>query len=119
MNKMLKIGVAALAISAVCPAFADQVEEEVESSVIGFTPVAIGLATPVQLPWGINRWDVFGLDFNLFYSDAPKMYGVDFGGFAPMKAGRKEWWMFIILLGYALIISSLIAYSFNLSVNCS
>ena len=87
MNKMLKIGVAALAISAVCPAFAETVdvaEEETDSSVIGFTPVAVGLATPVQLPWGLNRWDVFGIDFNLFYSDAPKMYGVDFGGLATL-----------------------------------
>lgn len=84
MNKMLKIGVAALAISTVCPSFAQDVEEETDSSVIGFTPVAIGLATPVQLPWGLNRWDVFGLDFNLFYSDAPKMYGIDFGGLATL-----------------------------------
>lgn len=87
MNKMLKIGVAALAISAVCPAFAETVdvaEEETDSSVIGFTPVAVGLATPVQLPWGLNRWDVFGIDFNLFYSDAPKMYGIDFGGLATL-----------------------------------
>lgn len=84
MNKMLKIGVAALAISTVCPSFAQDVEEETDSSVIGFTPVAIGLATPVQLPWGLNRWDVFGIDFNLFYSDAPKMYGIDFGGLATL-----------------------------------
>lgn len=84
MNKMLKIGIAALAISTVCPSFAQDVEEETDSSVIGFTPVAIGLATPVQLPWGLNRWDVFGIDFNLFYSDAPKMYGIDFGGLATL-----------------------------------
>ncbi len=91
MNKMLKIGVAALAISAVCPAFAETaeaVEAETDSSVIGFTPVAIGLATPVQLPWGINRWDVFGIDFNLFYSDAPKMYGIDFGGLATLTRDK-------------------------------
>lgn len=88
MNKMLKIGVAALAISAVCPAFAQDVEEEAESSVIGFTPIAVGLATPVQLPWGLNRWDVFGIDFNLFYSDAPKMYGIDFGGLATLTRDK-------------------------------
>ena len=84
MNKMLKIGVAALAISAVCPAFAETVdvaEEETDSSVIGFTPVAVGLATPVQLPWGINRWDVFGIDFNLFYSFA----------FNKQKVFRRIW----------------------------
>lgn len=41
----------------------------------GWTAVAVGLATPVQVPWGIKKWDVFGLDLNLGYSDAPKMYG--------------------------------------------
>jgi len=41
----------------------------------GWTAVAIGVATPVQIPWGIKKWDVFGLDLNLGYSDAPKMYG--------------------------------------------
>ena len=41
----------------------------------GWTAIALGLATPVQIPWGIKKWDVFGLDLNLGYSDAPKMYG--------------------------------------------
>ncbi len=82
MNRMLKIGLAALALTAVTPAFAQDVEEE--EGPVGFTPIAIGLATPVQLPWGINRWDVFGLDLNLFYSDAPKMYGIDVGGLATL-----------------------------------
>jgi hypothetical protein len=36
------------------------------------------LATPVALPWGIEKWDVFGLDLNLGYSDAMKMYGWEF-----------------------------------------
>jgi hypothetical protein len=76
---MIKTGVAALAIAAMAPAFAEDVEEE---GVVGWTPVAIGLATPVQLPWGINRWDVFGLDVNLFYTDTPKMYGLGVGGLA-------------------------------------
>lgn len=79
MNRMIKTGVAALAIAAMAPAFAEDVEEE---GVVGWTPVAIGLATPVQLPWGINRWDVFGLDVNLFYTDTPKMYGLGVGGLA-------------------------------------
>ena len=43
----------------------------------GWTALAVGLATPVQLPWGIDKWDVFGLDINLGYSDAPKMYGLE------------------------------------------
>ena len=83
MNRIMKVGVAALAIAAMVPAFAN--EEEVEDQrdeVVGWTPVALGLATPVQVPWGLNRWDVFGLDLNVFYADAPKMYGIDIGGLA-------------------------------------
>ena len=74
MNRTIKIGFAALALAAVAPAFA-QNETNAEGPV-GYTPVAIGLATPVQLPWGLNRWDVYGLDLNLFYSDAPTMVGL-------------------------------------------
>ena len=48
MNRLMKTGIAALAIAAVAPAFADDVEEE---GVVGWTPIALGLATPVQLPW--------------------------------------------------------------------
>ena len=44
----------------------------------GWTAVAIGLATPVQFPWGIEKWDVFGLDLNLGYSDAMEMCGWEF-----------------------------------------
>ena len=31
----------------------------------GWSVIALGLATPVQLPWGIEKWDIFGLDLNL------------------------------------------------------
>ncbi len=41
----------------------------------GWSVIALGLATPVQIPWGLDKWDIFGLDLNLGYSDAPKMYG--------------------------------------------
>ena len=41
----------------------------------GWTAVTVGLATPVSLPWGMEKWDVFGLDLNLGYSDAMEMYG--------------------------------------------
>jgi hypothetical protein len=75
---------AALALVASMPVFAQEEAELEEEGVIGWTPVAIGLATPVQLPWGINRWDVFGIDLNVFYSDAPKMYGIDVGGLAEL-----------------------------------
>lgn len=88
MNRTFKIGLAALALTAATPAFAQDIEEE--EGPIGFTPVAIGLATPVQLPWGINRWDVFGLDLNVFYSDAPKMYGVDIGGLATLVRDKTK-----------------------------
>lgn len=82
MNRTIKLGMAALAIAAVAPAFAQDAEEPEET--FGWTPVAIGIATPIQLPWGIDRWDVYGLDFNLFYSDAPTMVGLDIGGGATL-----------------------------------
>lgn len=82
MNRIIKTGFAVAAMACAMQSFAQEVEEE--EGPIGWTPVAIGIATPVQLPWGINRWDVFGLDVNLFYSDAPKMYGVDVGGLAEL-----------------------------------
>lgn len=78
MNKLLKIGFVALSISAVVPAFA----EEEEEGVVGWTPIAFGIASPVQLPWGMAKWDVFGLGLNMLYTDAPKMYGLGIGGAA-------------------------------------
>ena len=81
MNRTIKIGIVALALAAISPVFAQETEAEFEGPV-GWTPIALGLATPVQLPWGLDRWDVFGLDLNIFYSDAPKMYGIDIGGLA-------------------------------------
>ncbi len=81
MNRLIKVGVAAVALAAVVPAFAEDVEEE-ESGAIGWTPIAFGVASPVQLPWGLATWDVFGIDLNLLYSDAPKMYGLGVGGLA-------------------------------------
>lgn len=44
----------------------------------GWTALAVGLATPVQFPWGIEKWDVFGFDLNLGYSDAMEMSGWEF-----------------------------------------
>lgn len=93
MNKTIKMCVAAFAVSAFASVFAEgsaaknAAENRVadlEETVVGWTPVAVGIATPVQLPWGLKRWDVYGLDFNLLYSDAPRMYGLDlsFGGCA-------------------------------------
>jgi len=82
MKKMIKLGAVALAIAAVAPAFAQEQEIEEEEGAIGWTPIAIGIASPVQLPWGLATWDVFGLDLNVLYSDAPKMYGLGIGGVA-------------------------------------
>ena len=84
MKQTLKFGLAALAVAAVAPVFAAEEEEETstEYEAIGWTPIAIGIASPVQLPWGRAVWDVFGLDLNVLYSDAPKMYGLGIGGIA-------------------------------------
>ena len=90
MKKSGLFGFMALALAAATPAFA----EEEEEGAIGWTPIAIGLASPVQLPWGMARWDVFGLDFNLIYSDAPKMYGIGLGGLAMTTRDDLCGWQF-------------------------
>lgn len=79
MKRISKIGLFGMALAALVnmPVCAEE-----EEGVVGWTPIAFGIATPVQMPWGINRWDVFGLDLNLLYSDAPLMYGIDIGGLA-------------------------------------
>lgn len=87
MNRIIKVGFASIALAAVAPSFAEGSETMADDS-YGWTPVALGLATPVQVPWGLNRWDVYGLDVNVFYSDAPKMYGLDVGGLAAVT--RKD-----------------------------
>lgn len=70
---------AALSVSAWAKAELEPVNEQPRGGEpfesYGWTALALGLATPVQIPWGIKKWDVFGLDLNLGYSDAPKMYG--------------------------------------------
>ena len=86
MNKYVKLGFAVAAISSAVPAFADaEMEEE---GAIGWTPIAIGLASPVQLPWGSHQWDVFGLNIGVIWTDAPKMYGLDVTGIA--SASRDD-----------------------------
>lgn len=44
---------------------------------IGWTPIELSIASPVQFPWGSANWDVKGLYLGLFYNDAPQMWGVD------------------------------------------
>jgi len=80
MMKSMKFGIAALALLAVASVRAEETENEYEA--IGWTPVAVGLASPVQVPWGSHQWDVFGLNLGLFWSDAPKMYGLGLSGIA-------------------------------------
>jgi len=85
MNNSMKVGIAALVTALSVHVFAADVEaEKVENEyeAIGWTPIAFGLASPVQLPWGSHMWDVFGLDLNIIWSDAPKMYGLGIGGCA-------------------------------------
>ena len=86
MKNSIKLGFAALAVAASVQAFAADVEvkEEAENEyeAIGWTPIALGIASPVQLPWGSHKWDVFGLDLNVIWTDAPKVYGIGIGGVA-------------------------------------
>ena len=82
MNKTIKFGFAALAITAASAVFAEEQETENEYEAIGWTPIALGIASPVQIPWGSHTWDVFGLDLNVIWADAPKMYGLGIGGIA-------------------------------------
>lgn len=83
MKKSVKFGLAALSIAAAVPVFADEeVETENEYEAIGWTPIAIGIASPVQIPWGSHKWDIFGLGVNALWTDAPKMYGIGIGGVA-------------------------------------
>lgn len=89
MKNMFKLGFAALAVAAVVPAFAEETEEvENEYEAIGWTPVAVGIASPVQLPWGSHTWDVFGINLGVLWTDAPKVYGLDVTGIA--SATRRD-----------------------------
>lgn len=84
--KSFKLGFAAFAVATSVCAFAKNADvnvvEEEDEGAIGWTPIAVGIASPVQLPWGSHKWDVFGLDLNVIWSDAPKMYGLGIGGIA-------------------------------------
>ena len=81
MNQKIKVGVAAFALTAVVSVFAADVEAEEaeaqETQAVGWTPFALSIASPVQLPWGLAKWDVFGLDLGIFYNDSPNVYGLD------------------------------------------
>ena len=84
MKKSVKFGIVALAIAAVAPAFAENADVEVENEyeAIGWTPIAVSLCSPVQVPWGSHTWDVFGINLGILWSDTPKMYGLGLGTIA-------------------------------------
>ena len=83
MMKSIKFAAASVAVAMSVSAFAaEEAEAENECEAVGWTPIAIGIASPVQLPWGSHQWDVFGLDLNVIWADAPKMYGLGIGGIA-------------------------------------
>ena len=85
MKKTVKFGVAALALTAVTSVFAQNADVETTESeyeAIGWTPIAVSLCSPVQLPWGSHKWDVFGLNLGILWSDTPKMYGLGLGSIA-------------------------------------
>ena len=95
MKKTVKFGLAAFAIAASASVFAQnadvEIENENEYEAIGWTPVAFGLASPVQLPWGCHKWDVFGLDISAIWADNCKMYGLGVSGIAMATRGDTSW----------------------------
>ena len=84
MNKVVKTGVVAAISALILPVFAQEAEvvpetpaeAPVEEGAIGWTPFAISLASPVQLPWGRGNWDVYGIDLGIFYNDINELGGV-------------------------------------------
>ena len=84
MKKSMKFGIVALTMSALTLAFAENADVEVENEyeAIGWTPIAVSLCSPVQIPWGSHTWDVFGLNLGILWSDTPKMYGLGLGTIA-------------------------------------
>ena len=84
MKKSIRFGIVALAMSVFVPAFAENADVKVENEyeAIGWTPIAVSLCSPVQVPWGSHTWDVFGLNLGILWSDTPKMYGLGLGSLA-------------------------------------
>ena len=103
--KSLKTCFAAFAVAAAVCAHAQDDEKETSSSAVGWTPIAVGLASPVQIPWGAAKWDVYGLDLNLFYSDAPKMYGLDVAGLAAVTRNDMKGLQLAGLFNYGLSVA--------------
>jgi hypothetical protein len=53
------------------------------------------------MPFGMNKWDVFGIDINLLYSDAPKVYGLNVGGLAAVTRNNLAGLQVAALANYA------------------
>lgn len=77
MNRMIKFGCAALVALSLATGFAEETKKSV-----GWTPIAVSLASPVQVPWGHCDWDVYGLDLGILYNGSPKVYGLDIASIA-------------------------------------
>ena len=104
MNRVFKMSAVAMAVMCATSVFAEDDLISFEGNreeVVGWTPVCVGLATPVQMPFGMNKWDVFGLDLNLLYSDAPKVYGVNIGGLAAVTRNNLAGLQVAALANYA------------------
>lgn len=120
MNRMFKAAVAAVAVTCSAQVFAAEDMITFASDreeVVGWTPICLGIATPVQIPFGMNKWDVFGIDINLLYSDAPKMYGLDFGGLAAVTRNDMMGLQLSSLVNYAVedVYGARIALGLNLA----
>ena len=78
MKKITKISAVAMMAAAISVSASakEAGAAATEEKSVGWTPIAIGLATPVQMPWSFN-WDVFGRDVNLAYADANRVAGVE------------------------------------------
>ena len=90
MNRTIKTMVAACAISAAATVFAEDEVSAEEEGAIGWTPVCVSLCSPVQLPWGHAKWDVFGLDLGILYSGTPKMYGLAVNGLGMLNTDEFD-----------------------------
>lgn len=101
MKNLFRICAASVGICLAADSYCQGTEKE-SDGVVGWTPVAIGLATPVQLPWGFHCWDVFGLDLNVFYSDAPSVYGIDVAGLAGVTRDKLIGFQATGLFNYAM-----------------
>ena len=89
MKKSVKFGIVALALAAVVPSFAENADIETESEyeAIGWTPIAVSLCSPVQIPWGSHTWGVLRLHLAILWCDPPEMYLL---GLGPVAMAHRD-----------------------------